>query len=73
MYTHRPMFLCGTLYLRENANGEEPVARTTDINKGGDHRIANVSKRNIILFKRLQGVCLYARLFRRLRGGGELK
>lgn len=37
------------------------------INKGGDHRIANVSKRNIILFRRLQGVRLGARLFRRSR------
>lgn len=67
--THRSTSLCAER-LRENANGGEPVARTAGINKGGDHRIANVSKRNIILFKRLQGGRLGARLFRRSRGWG---
>lgn len=49
-------------------------ARTVRINKGGDHRIANVSKRerDIILFKRWQSV-LGARLFSCERLGWEVE
>lgn len=36
----------------EKRRGEHRHATAARINKGGDHRIANVSKRDIILFRR---------------------
>lgn len=51
------------VYMR--ANRWEPVAQERRINKSGDRRIANVSKRDIILFRRWQGARHNARLFRK--------